>query len=718
MQNYASPAKAGSKFSILCLSFFFVVLQSFADERAIVEFSPFEVSGRNADEARYVRRIDGERLEYSNTLESIGDLNPSLEVTSSYGGNGAILNIRGPSSDSVFVVADPSVLTAIDDIPYASAFYGTLPIYDLERLEISAGPEGSSLGRNAMGGYINIRNMKPRLGAMGLKGYAKQTIGNYGHIASELVLDKPLSQWIGSRSSLYSESRNGFVENITEGASDLDDKSEFHARQQFYFKIDERQTALVSINYWSQDDSGVAMVPVGDRVAPSQLLDFSGETLQPNDPRKVALSDVQKHENTAYSVNGTYSYESSEWDYALTLSYQDSDLFSRFDVDFSDLDLMSFNDRENSRAFFTGIRAKWKSENREVNFGVTGYFDDRDQKVKVPANTLFGPSELLIAAEQKTDSYSPFLRGLYQLSPKISLVSGVRYTKDEKDSFQRFQPFLQPVPFEFTLVDDWSSTDYDFKFEYQASEEWAFYVKTATGYKSGGFMIAQGANPVAFDPERLTSYEAGAFFENGKTRVHALIFDYDYRDLQVSQFIGLEVRTTNAAKASVEGIEVTASHRLSDNALLSLDVAYNDASFDEYKNFVYELDPTGVPEDISGNRLVRVPRWRVSLNGKLDFPFSSERPPYSLSARFYLSDEAEFNVYNDPRFRQPQHHRLDLQAAYRQKKGPWQFVLYMNNVTDEVVPVGFDEGNLVLGLPNAFQYSAPRRYGASVKYVF
>ncbi len=686
-----------------------------------------------------VTAIDSEIL-HTGSIVDIQDLEnyvPGLEFANSISGNGALLNLRGIGVDSSLIVADPGVALYRDDVYYSTPVHSLFQFFDVDRIEVLRGPQGTLYGRNTLGGAVKVFNRVPEFlttnedeSALSLSsGYVDVQGGDFDRLRLEgaaTILMREIR--LAHRLSFLREDRDGYVDNLTPGSPDLDDRNDTFLRWQSRYQPIESLDFLLSYNYWKQNDRAIARIPFGPRVSTSAIpspFDYTGELPLPNDVRKVHLSDVQKRENDAHSVNFSWELDHSSWKLKSISSYQAADLSSQFDSDYTQLDLLDFYDSENTDAVTQEFQLTLGDldDRWHTVAGLFFYTDDREQLLVLPANTILGPTALTVNATQETDAYAVFQETSYRFVEPLTLRLGFRYSYDEKESRQDFKNFFAPTPNRFNLEDDWDSLDYKLGLDWRISENDFVYFSITTGFRAGGFTFADpSSQPNAYDPEKITAYEIGYKGSRLDRRLQVALstYYYDNRDIQSSQAVsggGTTVGVvTSSSDATVYGLELETEFFLQSFWHIGLSAACTHATYATFENFVYELDPTFTPVSLAGNHLVRAPEYTVNLTNI----FEVEIGQGSLQwfTRIYWSDETELNVFNDPRFRQNSFYLVDMSLRYSLFGNRWFIAAFVKNLGDEDIAVGFDEGLFGVDNHNSFLYAPPRTWGASVKYVF
>jgi len=221
--------------------------------------------------------------------------------------------------------------------------------------------------------------------------------------------------------------------------------------------------------------------------------------------------------------------------------------------------------------------------------------------------------------------------------------------------------------------------------ELRARDGRLYFVNLARGHKPGGFNTSAVQPP--FDSERLDAVEAGikTTSANGRVRVNASVFSYDYRNMQLDTppsdaSLGTFPIVINAAKASLAGADVELSLLAGRRSLLALGAVWLDAEFDRFVS----RDPNNpsVDPNRAGNRLPQAPRLSANLRFEHDWPLAGGT--LALTTEYRYQSAMSFSLYADPALRQPSYGLLRGALGFSDASGRWLVELYGNNLTDEL----------------------------------
>jgi len=296
-----------------------------------------------------------------------------------------------------------------------------------------------------------------------------------------------------------------------------------------------------------------------------------------------------------------------------------------------------------------------------------------------------------------TTSYAEFLELGWQLTDRIRLTAGDRYTHDKKEwsdcqtygqfsdlSTASYSPIVCNTPYN-TEVRSWSASTPKGVIDVKVTDFVYAYASVNKGFRSGGWNFTAAVDPknpysTAFNPEYATSYEAGVKSEFFDRRLRANLSAYlaDYTDLQVRtidpvyHLLGVH----NAGSARTKGVELETLAKPTPALTVGANVAWERA---QYKSFSYIS--AGTPVNYAGNYLGDAPEWMVNLNIGYRIPLAGRG---SLTPRIdanYMT-RVYFTEQNVAPYDANAHEAINVHLRYDAASGPWGWDAYINNVTD------------------------------------
>jgi iron complex outermembrane receptor protein len=571
-----------------------------------------------------VTALTSESLE---TLQAtdIGDIQgavPNLTLHTGDASN-AVVYIRGVGQVDSLAFADPGVGIYVDDVYLGRAQGAFLSVYDVDRIEVLRGPQGTLYGRNTIGGAIKFVStpLRPEL-----NGRIEASVGDYDLREVRGAVGGAIGEGLLAKAAISYASREGYGQNAFDGRSD-GDKDQLAGRLAFEYRPSDTFSLRLNIDA-SRDRPDTSRTPAR---ATSVFGLYPATT---SDPFAVDadFNDLADLDTFGVSLTGEWAMSDSLTVKSIT-AYRSIDYSSHLDLDATPLPFFGIYDDETQSQVSQEIQLAYDGGGRLNWVGGLFYFAEEDSTFA----GLFGPAITVVTAElneYENRSFAAYGQGSYDLTERLSLTAGLRYTYEEKDFFRTQDLIIgaTTVPergdtgFQLVQIDtssDWSSLSPKIGLDYRASPDLLIYASASRGFKSGGFdgrAATQGA-AAPYDPETLWAYEAGiksSLFDRRLT-ANVAAFWNDYTDLQLSSFVadpggvgGFGALFTNAGAATIRGVEVEVVARPTSALTLNGTLAYLDGQYDEY------IGPGGL--DISDQReLVNAPEWSGRLGAVYAF---------------------------------------------------------------------------------------------------
>ncbi len=658
-----------------------------------------------------VSSLSGDTLEEQH-LRSVTDLSgliPGLQVGSSY--SSTRLNIRGIGTNDVAGGADPGVSFHLNGVflgvtgPAANAFY------DVSRVEVLRGPQGTLFGRNATGGSVNVITARPQpefsaeLGAMA--GFDPVQYGADGYINGALNDSGTLS----GRASFRYGYNEGYTENLgSVGPDRFDDDDSYGIRTQLAYAPSSTFEANLALEYDHRDSTGQAYVLIGGPdFAPIPAEDLGGIRPEPDSGTTYANRGFNRGEFMLATLDTRTETSGGTLKTIVSGGKFTADIDTDGDgttVDFTN----TFMELDGEQLFaeatydFSGLGPF------DLIVGANGFYQSVDQRMAVPILGFPAPV-LLTGVPFRTTSYAAFANGNYQVTDVISLFGGVRYTFDRK-AVNDFNNFVGSL----NIRENWDQTTYEIGASFDISDNLNAYVKHGTGFKSGGFQIGNVEPPV--NPETNASTEIGlkGLFFDGSLSANLAAFHMAYDDLQIQQVTGFSSGFKNAAKATINGMEAEFTWLPADNLRLELNGTLLDARFDEFES-VDPANPALGVQDLSGNRLRKAPRSSFSLAAYQNVAVGS-LGTLTFGGRYYWQDEVYFSEFNIPVASNDAVGRVDLSVNLVSPGEDWEFSVFARNATDERVRGATLVVSSLLGSAALALYEPGRSAGVSLRRHF
>lgn len=643
--------------------------------------------------------ISGDRLDRAglDNMRDVGSLFAGVSFNDSNGSNGEF-SIRGLTSAGSG--SDTSIGLYVDEVFVGDEAAVSQRLYDLRNFQVLRGPQGTLFGRNTVAGAINIVTRKPE---EGFGGKVDATLGNYDLRQFGGVLNLPLAPGkLLSRISYVDRERDGYLRNVAAPGTRGNDENGHSLRVQVVARPTERLDLLLGF-----DDSHDATCENMFKVIAGSL--FKGDT----DPDNSAWDGPCNSKRDVRGVSLRADQKLGDLTLTSISAYRERETAFLTDRDFTAAPILSTGLNSDEHQITQEIRLA-SPGGQTFNWVVGAFYFEREYNQDTvldlgPGFLGAGRRNLVHAlADTKTHSLAGFASGEYRFGERWSAEVGLRYSY-EKKSLDFVQTATLPIP-GFGLVPyfrkdvdggEWSPT---FTLTYRLSPTAQAYGRVARGFKAAGFNAGPSSNParIAFDPEFLTSYEAGykATFADGRVRFDSDVFYLDYKDIQQSDQDGAGFYIGNAASARSYGLETQLSARVADGVNLNAGLGYVDA---KYKDFGAK----------SGNRLPRAPKWTASLSADVRRDVGAAGAVFIIPEVAYRSANYVDSA-NTALFRQPANTVLNLRAGFESRQG-WSIVAWTRNATDERFTLG---GFSVAPLLYAVTQSPPRTYGVDLSWSF
>ncbi|HQS13360.1 MAG: TonB-dependent receptor [Sphingomonadales bacterium 35-56-22] len=687
-----------------------------------------------------VSAFSGEALELRGALDltDIGNITPNTTLETSRGSNSTLSAfIRGIGQQDPVSGFEPGVGIYLDDVYLNRPQAAVLDIYEVERIEVLRGPQGTLYGRNTIGGAVKyVTKRLPQEFALS----ARATVGTYDQADGVLTVSAPIGDIVRVGGSVARLSRGGFGDNLTTGLENYN-KDVWAARGTLELGGYGAPVSVRISGDYSRDKSDPRG---GHRIIPGLL---SGAPVLDNvfDTRGGLVDPKQDIEayglamNISVDLSDTLTLRSiSAWRKDDTLTPIDFDALPAADVDvpggyFNEQVSQEVQLLVDAGPFSGMVGAYYLDATADTLFDVRLF------------TTLSGLTAFTNAAVD-TETYAVFGDFTYDLSDQLSLSVGGRYTWDKRTANILRQnylgggsPFFGGAGVAFGAASTNFSGQRDFKkftprvsLSFKPTPDDNIYASFSQGFKGGGFdPRGVGANApdlngngirgendevaafLSFRPESVDSYEVGYkgnAFDGGLTFALAGFYA-DYTDVQIPGSVACIVSglpsfcgvTSNAGKATFKGVELEFNARLGESVANDGDrlnllgaVGYIDAKFDQYISNI-----ASVPTDVAAFRDVQnTPSWTASATLAYMTPVGAGRLNVGTTVS-YRSSTTQFEIPN-PYIDQSGYALVDASLVYTAPDDRWSIGLYGKNLFDKEYKTSgysFIAGNATTGAP-------------------
>ncbi len=551
------------------------------------------------------------------------------------------LFIRGIGATDSSVTADPPVGLYIDDVIVARQQLNNAGIFDLQRVEVLRGPQGTLYGRNTAAGAIKMISNPP---TNTYEGWAEAGAGNYSYRFARGVVNIPLVEGkLFARANFVVTDRGGITDNLTTGqkVNDLETSS---FRGALRYIVNDAIELNLKADTSRVNSQGVVGVDVAGMYVPAT-----------GDYFKVHSGDKPYNLGETQGVNAYADWKIND-DLTLKSITGYRYTYQNYSFDFSDQPIPAYinastaKTRQYTQEFqalgsigksttFVGGLFLMREEARQIfgpqtfiNYSRVGGVFPPQGTTNVPRDPAFIYSEDF---RLNTNSYAAYLQGAYAITDPFKIEVGIRYTSDLKDySVSAVQgPVGAPLPTLFTTANvvaatgqppkkTWSQFTPHVGLNYQITPDLLTYASATRGFQSGNFFgrVRAPAGLIAYNPTIVTSYETGfkSTFLGGRARFNATGFYTEQKDLPVSYASVTQPGTFAVASLSptVWGLELEGALRVTDGLTFNGSLGWLNY---KYKNF--SAIPTPVRASL-GPRL----RFSPHVTSKIGVDYRTDLP--------------------------------------------------------------------------------------------
>lgn len=653
--------------------------------------------------------------------------------------------IRGIGQNDPLWGFEPGVGLYIDDVYFARPQGAMLDVYDVERIEVLRGPQGSLYGKNTIGGAIKYVTRRMS-GEPELK--LKGTLGNYSQRDLVVSGQLPIADdtfYIGG--SVASFNRDGFGTNAFDGADNYN-KEVLAARLSFEYQPSDSLFIRLAGDI-TQDDSNNR---TGSRLVPS---------LQTGTPAASDVFDSNGGASTEQEIENSGVNLTVEWDVSESLTiksisaYREGDTAGFIDFDGTPVNTFDVPVEYSDHQLTQELQFNYSTDKLEIVGGLYYLDGTAAGKFDVIAGAALGELAVLPSAARTptfnastvgsadTESSAAYLHASWSLSEDLTVTLGGRYTRDEKEAtvykarlftvgsilngassaFGGTDVAVLGLQSDFTDGDTWNQFSPKIGADYKLNDDTLIYASYAEGFKSGGINMRAdvSASPVGFshvfEPEEAKSVELGIKTEllDNRVRINAAAFHTDYESVQVTTTVLVGTNFVPAVNTdneqSIDGLEFELTAQMTDSLSLLFNFGYVDAEWDRFVT---------AGQDLAANTTVsNVPETA----GMLALNYAGElgaRGRFVLNSSVSFTDDIAVEVNTPNQLIDAESYTLiNFDAVWYSASEQWTVGLHAKNLGDEEYRVAgynfpnFVGENSILGF-----YGDPRTVSLSVGYTF
>ncbi|MEO1038206.1 MAG: TonB-dependent receptor [Pseudomonadota bacterium] len=699
-----------------------------------------------------VSAFSGDQLEEFGAADitALNQITPNVTLENSRATNNTLTAfIRGVGQQDPVAGFEQGVGIYLDDVYLNRPQAAILDIYDVERIEVLRGPQGTLYGRNTIGGAVKYvtRRLDPEAATLG----ARVSLGSYNQIDAILSGSAPLSDSVRVGGSLARLTRDGFGENRFTGEDNYD-KDVTAFRLSAELEPSPNFLIRVSADHMIDDSSPRH----GFRILPSAITGAQPFDLDDRYDTEGGVRNFAPFRNAETIASGAQI--AAEWTVSDRLTLKSISAWRQDEtdslIDFDSTPLPNFDAwvEYDNEQFSQEFQANYEGDNWTGVFGL--YYLDANAFNAFDV-AIFGASTALTVGDVDTQTWAIFGEATFDMTERLSLTVGGRYTEDERNTVVTRETFLGlgspffgvnnpsiTVPVFAANGDEvvptftGSRTDDAFNprviLAYEVSDYVNIYASYSQGFKGGLFDPRGNFAPVEIrdgvEPEFVDSYEVGlkGTFFDGRLTANTAAFFADYTDVQIpgSEIITLpdgsttfQGTLTNAGAAGISGFEIEATAFLSDCLTATFALGYADAEYTEFEangvNLVTMPDARGVPDvqntpDLTASLILN---YTKSLNllgeeGDLSFLFMPS----------YRGDTQQFE-FATAGIDQEAYWLFDASVAWTSSDGRLSAALHGKNLADEeYITSGYNFG--VIDSSITTFYGNPRTFTLTLGYRY
>jgi iron complex outermembrane recepter protein len=671
-------------------------------------------------------------------LSTLSQIDPSLQFAST--GIGAVfLTIRGVSSRDSTEIGDPAVPVGIDGFFMDRTYALNEATYDLQRIEVLRGPQGTLYGRNAIGGVVNYITNEP---TKDYEGYVNVDFGNYGTVNTQGAVNLPLSDAVQMRIAFGTFSHNGYVEQPATNSKYNDDDSK-SVRVSVKFEPFDGLTGVVYGQFLRSQGAGAGYdeIPFVENAAGTDISHNLPPGIKPFESNGL---EPFKQDLTDYRLHWQFKYTDLPYDMTLTYlgGYDNTTLNNQEDLDnIATLSPATFQPIEHPRTQNEELRLASGNDQRLTWQGGLFYFNEENAVDSVysvyPGTGIsLAPGLNFDYPQVGSDSYAAYGQAAFKILDDLSFSLGARETHDDKtrNGYEYVLPALVggtgTVPIESVGQDGaghWTRFTWHAGLDYTPGNDTLLYGKVDTGYKAGGFNSTGTSASIPYGPETAINYEIGwkQGLLNNQLRFNADVFYENYKGYQATLSTCPTCNTSvggivNAGSARIDGVETNMEALLGPIGKLTLSANYLSAIFTSFDATLQQYSATGaalavIPYNLEGMSMIQSPRW--SLGGALehvwDLPNTGSLT-FQIQTSFHTAQY--FSNYNWEDSRQGAYSLSNTFLQYTAPGSRYSVQAYVHNLENSQYFTNATEN--ATGAQYEYSFGAPRTYGVMLTAYF
>jgi len=643
-----------------------------------------------------VTAMGGERLtalfEGGETILALATRMPGLYAESSNGRLAPRFYMRGLGNTDFDLAASQSVSILFDEVVQENVILKSFPIFDVERVEVLRGPQGTLFGRNTPAGIVKFDSRKP---TESRQAYALATVGSLGTLNFEGAIGGALNDagTVMGRFSILSQNREDWIDNAFTGVNDaLGGYNELAWRGQLLLEASDDLSVLLNVH--GRDNEGTASIFRANVLTPG-----SNEFNSNYDRNTVYFDEGNNNPQKAEAYGGSAKIDLT-MNNGITVTsitaFETVDNRSEGDIDggnmvtgpgFIPFPSHTADGIEDLQQFTQEIRLAGEGND---GFQWQGGFYYFDSEFTVFTNPFFVAESRLT---HSNTAWALFGQVSLPLTDRLTLVGGMRYTDDEKDTTASNPPL--PTP---DVSVKGEQTSFDASLLFNVNDDVNFYARVANGFRAPSIQgrdVAFGGGTSVADAETIMSYEAGfkMMLVDNLLRLNGAVYHYVIDDMQLTAIGGGGnlVQLVNADEGTGTGIDVDAELMISENFQMTLGFSISDT---EIRDSSLVVLPCGSgacapfdPVDGNGNAIIDGNPFPGAPDHTINFTARYSVPTDSGEVFFFTDwarqGKTNFFLYEAREYFSDGNFEGGIRAGYIHGDGDWELSIFGRNITDE-----------------------------------
>jgi len=615
---------------------------------------------------------------------------PALYAESSNGRVAPRFYIRGLGNTDFDVAASQPVSIIMDDVVMENVVLKSTPIFDVDRIEVYRGPQGTLFGRNTTAGIVRFTSVKP---TEEFDARAQASYGTYGTMTFDGAVGGAISPGVAARASVLFQHRDDWIDNtLAPGRDNIGGYDEFAGRVQVAFEPMDQLDVLLNLH--ARDLDGTSAIFRANVITPGTN-GLNNNYVRDRVRFNQGGGNPQRY--TGWGASANVGYDFGDMQLTSITAYESTEGSSRGDIDGgvagSGPGFIPFDaDTQDSIDDLDQVTQEFRlasDVDGPLSWQVGAYYFDSEFTVTTVGPSGFPPPATLTHSNQ---AWAVFGQASYEVTEQFSVTGGVRYTEDEKELSVLGAPANNRE-----ISDDHVS--WDLSAMYALTPDFSVYGRVAEGFRGPSIQgrdVAFFAPPSLAESETVLSWEAGVkSFIGDSLRLNAAVFTYEVSDIQLTAVggAGNTVQLLNADTGEATGFEVDAEWAPMDNLVFTGGFSWVDSEIQDTGLAVgvcaqcTVTDPTVVIGSstralVNGNPFPNAPETIANITARWSAPVDADSEffvytdwSYQGETNLFLYESVEFNT--DDQF------EGGLKVGWTKLDGSLEVAAFARNITDE-----------------------------------